>query len=345
MKVVDSDTHRLHSPLAEVEGGAAQSPREHPGRVDAIRDALKAAGGHDFVAPRHWGVEHIDAVHHPGLARFLEGAWLQFNERHPGTRDVVPDVFAMGGLRAGMTPAAEPQAIEGRLGYWCFETTTPITEGTYAAARGSVDIALTATALVLDGERAAYGLCRPPGHHATHALYGGYCFFNNAAIAAHHAAAVTGLRVAVLDVDFHHGNGTQQIFYDRGDVHYVSLHGDPARAYPFTVGFADEVGVGRGRGFNDNHPLPARTDDDSYLKVLERACQQIAAQRPGLLVVSLGLDTYELDPICDLALTTKGFARCGALVAALGLPTVVLQEGGYYVGALGANAAAWLSAF
>ena len=192
------------------------------------------------------------------------------------------------------------------------------------------------------GERVAYGLCRPPGHHATTSLYGGYCFFNNAAIAAAHAVGATGGRVAVLDVDYHHGNGTQQIFYERDDVAFVSLHGDPARAYPYHTGFADETGAGRGRGATCNVPLAAGTDDDAYLAALEPALAAVDAFDPAVVVVSLGVDTYVGDPMCDLALTTDGFGRCGAAVAALGRPLVVLQEGGYADDALGANVSAWL---
>ena len=252
--------------------------------------------------------------------------------------DVVPDVFAVPGLRGG----AEPGRVAARLGWWCYETTTPLTSGTYDAARSAVDSALAATDAVLGGELVAYGLCRPPGHHAATALYGGYCFFNNAAVAAHHAVSATGGRVAVLDVDYHHGNGTQEIFYERDDVGYVSLHGDPTRAYPYHTGFADETGSGRGSGCTCNVPLAAGLDDDAYLVALERTLEAVSGFAPDVVVVSLGVDTYVDDPICDLALTTEGFACCGRAVAELGVPLVVLQEGGYADAALGANVRAWL---
>ena len=183
-----------------------------------------------------------------------------------------------------------------RLGWWCFETTTPLTHGTYDAARSSVDVALTAADHVLGGDPVVYGLCRPPGHHAARAAYGGYCFFNNAAIVANHVAASTGGKVSVLDVDYHHGNGTQQIFYGRDDVQFVSLHGDPTRAYPYLTGFRDERGDGKGGGATSNFPLPANTDDDAYLDALAAACGEIAAFGSDTIVVSLGLDTYFDDP-------------------------------------------------
>jgi acetoin utilization deacetylase AcuC-like enzyme len=282
-------------------------------------------------------------VHDAGLERFLADAWSRYQQEVGTAREVTPDVFYRPALRRGMGEGHEPESVAGALGWWCFETTTPLTEGTYEAARGAVDTALTAMQAVLDGDRAAYGLCRPPGHHATSGLYGGYCFFNNAAIVAHHVASTTGTKVAVLDVDYHHGNGTQEIFYERDDVMYVSLHGDPRRAYPYAIGYADETGSGRGAGTNLNVPLPERTGDDDYVTALGDALGAIGRFAPSMVVVSLGLDTFVTDPICDLSITTDGFSRCGALVGELGLPTVVLQEGGYDVEHLGTNAVAWLS--
>lgn len=343
MKVVYTPAHLLHDPHVEFETSTAHAPWEHIGRAEAIRETLQADQQFDFLEPSTWGTSPIEAVHNPGLVRFLAEGWRQYAAAHPGVREVVPDVFYRPALRDKMSAGREPQAINGRVGYWCFETTTPLTEGTYQAALGAVDTALTSTRLVLDGEHHAYGLCRPPGHHATADLYGGYCFFNNAAVAANYVATTTGSKVTVLDVDYHHGNGTQQIFYDRDDVQYVSLHGDPARAYPYSIGFADETGAGRGLGCNRNYPLPARADDDLFVATLADACEQVAAFDPALLIVSLGLDTYITDPICDLAVTTEGMRRSGAAVGELGMPTVVLQEGGYDVSALGANVHAWLS--
>jgi acetoin utilization deacetylase AcuC-like enzyme len=342
VKAVYTLRHRLHHPERELEGSNFHDPFEHPGRAETIRAALAADDRFELVAPDEWGKEPIEAVHDPGLVAFLETAWHDFQIERGPMHDVIPDVFAMPALREGMGPAREPTSIGARLGWWCFETTTPIMQTTYEAARSSVDVALSAAALVTGGERFAYGLCRPPGHHAARAAYGGYCFFNNAAIVANDLARSTGSRVTVLDVDYHHGNGTQQIFYTRDDVQFVSLHGDPVRAYPFVTGHVDETGAGRGSGTTSNFPLPAATNDDDYLVALASACEDIVEFGPSLLVVSLGLDTYYLDPISDLALTTDGFDSCGAMVAALGLPTVVLQEGGYADDDLGENVRRWL---
>ena len=205
-----------------------------------------------------------------------------------------------------------------------------------------MDVALTTADLVLSGETVAYGLCRPPGHHAAAAMAGGYCFFNNAAIAAQSIVERTGERVAILDVDVHHGNGTQQIFWRRDDVRYASLHSDPRRLYPFFLGHADEVGEGPGRGANLNLPQPLRANDATYIAALDRAIEWIADAPGSIVVVSLGFDTYEHDPIGDLALTTAGYHEMGRRVASLGRRLVILQEGGYHVGDLGANARAWL---
>ena len=344
MKVVYTGAHLLHDPHAEMEASSVHAPYEHVGRALAIRDALAADPSFSIVGPARWGTAPIEAVHDADLVRFLSTAWAEYQAEVPGSREVFAEVFYRPGIRRAMTPARVPASIVGRLGWYCFETTTPLTETTYEASLGAVDTALTAASSVLAGERAAYGLCRPPGHHANTSNYGGYCFFNNAAIAAHHVASTTGTKVTVLDVDYHHGNGTQEIFYERDDVQYVSLHGDPARAYPFTIGYADETGAGRGSRCNCNIPLAAATGDDEYVGLLsDRVATEIDAFGPSLLVVSLGLDTFVTDPICDLALTTDGFERCGAAVGALGLPTVVLQEGGYDVAALGENARRWLT--
>jgi acetoin utilization deacetylase AcuC-like enzyme len=342
MKVVYTLRHRSHHPQFELENGALQEPFEHPGRAEMIRSALAADDTFEFIAPDEWGTDPIEAVHDPGLVAFLETAWGEYQQAHGFTHDVVPDIFALPALREGMGPVCEPEAIGARLGWWCFETTTPIMHGTYAAARSSVDVALTTADHVIGGESVAYGLCRPPGHHAARSAYGGYCFFNNAAVVANHLAGATGGKIAVLDVDYHHGNGTQQIFYDRADVQFVSLHGDPVRAYPYLTGHRDEIGTGAGRGTTSNYPMPLRADDEQYLDALAAACGEIAAFGAEMVVVSLGLDTYFDDPISDLSVTPEGFERSGALVRQLGLPTVVLQEGGYATEELGENARRWL---
>ena len=342
MYVVSSPDHLLHDNSIEVEWGIPAGHWEVPVRAEVISAALRARPDrYSFVAPTDHGRGPIDAVHDPGLVDFLARAWQDFQALRP-QREVFPDSYLHPALREGMGPAPEPSTVHAALGYWCFESMTPILEGTYPAARTAVDVALTATDLVLAGERVAYGLCRPPGHHAPRAAYGGYCYFNNAAVAAHHVVATTGAKVAVLDVDYHHGNGTQQIFYSRDDVLYASIHGDPHRAYPYMAGHADETGSGRGLGSNLNLPLVKGADDDVYAAALDRALTQVAGFGASVLIVSLGVDTYRLDPIGDFAVTTPAYRAHGAAVAELGLPTVVVQEGGYHVPALGENVTTWL---
>jgi acetoin utilization deacetylase AcuC-like enzyme len=347
MKVVYTDRHRAHDPRLETYLGIPLPANEVPARAHAIRDALALDGGFEVVEPSEHGTAPILAVHEAGLVRFLEQAWPEA-ERQAIERDfLVADTYPTRAMFQGMSDEIqaarpEPEAIGGRAGWWGLDSSNPIVKGTAEAARWSVDVALTAVDLVLGGEQAAYGLCRPPGHHAAAAMAGGYCFLNNAAIAAQAIVAATGDRVAILDVDVHHGNGTQQIFWRREDVLYASLHADPKRLYPFYLGHADEEGEGAGRGTNLNLPLALRADDETYLRAIDRAIDRIAGEPGSVLIVSLGLDTYHLDPIGDLALTTAGYHEMGRRVAALGRRLVILQEGGYYLPALGENARAWL---
>jgi acetoin utilization deacetylase AcuC-like enzyme len=342
MRAVHSDEHRRHAPTREVADGRPIDIFEIPDRAEAIRAALEADGGFELVSPTEHGAGPITAVHDPAMLAFLEDAWRDWRDAGEEAVEVFPDTFPLPAYREGMGPGREPRSPRARIGRWCFDTATPLVEGTYAAARAAVDVALTAADLVLGGESAAYGLCRPPGHHAARAMFGGYCFFNNGAIAAEELLRRTGEPVAVLDVDYHHGNGTQQIFYERGDVLYVSLHGDPDRAYPYFSGFAEETGAGAGAGATLNLPLPVRCANEEYLSNLDRGLEAIASFGAGVVVVSLGIDTYERDPICDLALTTEAYREAGRRLAALGRRVVVLQEGGYFVPDLGENVRAWL---
>jgi acetoin utilization deacetylase AcuC-like enzyme len=276
MRVVHSARHRLHAPTREVADGGAIGMYEVPERAEIIRRALEADGGFDVIEPAGHGADPIAAVHDPAMMEFLEGLWHDWRVAGEEPDEIFPDTFPLPAYGEGMGLGREPRAPRARIGRWCFDTATPVVEGTYAAARAAVDVALTASDLVLGGERFAYGLCRPPGHHAARAMFGGYCFFNNAAIVAESLVRRTAEPVAILDVDYHHGNGTQQIFYGRGDVLYVSLHGDPDRAYPYFSGFAEEVGTGEGEGATLNVPLPEGCPDEHYLAALERGLEAIA---------------------------------------------------------------------
>lgn len=344
MRVVYDQRHVLHDPATEVQYGVPIPIYEVPARVESIRAALLSDSEFSFTDPTLHGLGPITAVHNEGLVRFLAEAWGFWRKRSGGggmPPQFLPDTVLHPALREGMGPAPEPTAALGQIGYWCWETMTPLVVGSYQAALAAVDVALTAADLLLDGDRAVYGLARPPGHHCPRSAFGGYGLLNYSAAAIAYLAERVG-RVAVLDVDYHHGNGTQQIFYQRADVLYVSLHADPDRAYPYFIGWADERGSGAGEGFNVNLPLPAGCTNDDYLAALAAALQRVAEHDAAVLVVSLGLDTYGQDPIGDFALSTDVYHDVGRRVAGLGLPTLVLQEGGYFIPKLGVNARTWL---
>jgi len=347
MRVVYSPLHLAHDTVTETTMGSPIPANEVAERAEVIRAALEADGGFSIEPPTEHGTEPILAVHDPGLLRFLEEAWSSARSQSIPHPFLIADTYPTFRMFEGMSQEflasrPEPSFAAGRAGWWGLDTANPLVAGTYQASRAAVDVALTTTDLVLAGEAMAYGLCRPPGHHAARSMAGGYCFFNNAAVAAEAISRATAEPVAILDVDFHHGNGTQQIFWRRGDVLYVSLHADPDRQYPFFLGRADESGEGDGSGANLNIPLPAGTDDEAYLAALDRGLGAIAETKGDVVVVSLGFDTYGQDPIGDFALTTAVYHECGRRTAALGRKLVILQEGGYYRPALGANARAWL---
>jgi acetoin utilization deacetylase AcuC-like enzyme len=238
-----------------------------------------------------------------------------------------------------------PNSITGKLGYYAMAGETSISHGTWEAACAAADVALTGASQIKEGARAAFALCRPPGHHAARDLYGGYCFLNNAAIAAQYLRDTGAARVAILDVDFHHGNGTQDIFYDRPDVLYISLHGDPAEAFPYFSGFADETGTGAGAGFTLNLPLPPGTEFGAWRDALRAALMRIENFRADALVVSLGVDTFAEDPISFFRLQSADFSTYGRMIGGCALPTLFVLEGGYAVGEIGVNVVNVLTGF
>jgi acetoin utilization deacetylase AcuC-like enzyme len=345
--VIHSDAHLAHTGLIELASGLEIPCWESPERAQAIEAALHADGGFASEAPTEHGREPILAVHDADLVDMVEHAWSDAlaADAVDGSRPLLPDTFLLERYAGPMELRGLPPARHLRLGALCFDTATPIVAGTSAAALVAVDVALTAAERVLSGAPLAYGLCRPPGHHAARAMFGGYCYFNNAAIVAQWLVSHGGARkVAILDIDYHHGNGSQQLFWERGDVLYLSLHADPMRAYPYFSGHASETGADAGAGLTRNWPLPAHTAFDEYATALAEALGMVAgfgADAP--LVLSAGFDTYERDPIGDLRLRTADYARIGEMIRGLGVPVIVLQEGGYALDALGANALALLS--
>ena len=344
MLTVYTEQHRLQHGNAELVDGTLKPCFENPSRADMVLAEVDRAG-FERIAPTDHGKAPILAVHRDNYVRFLETFWSRWTapsrrSKTGRTYDALPLIWPTRCFRQ-----IEPQDIDGQLGYFSMDAGTPVTAGTWPAAYWSAQTALTGADRLLAGERAAFALCRPPGHHAAADVFGGYCFFNNAAIAAQHLRDSGLGRVAILDVDYHHGNGTQQIFYDRADVLFVSIHGDPRTEFPFYLGFADERGAGEGEGCNLNLPLPAGSDVPTWMAALEQACTAIAAFRPDALVVSLGLDTYEGDPISTFKLKTADFHAVGARLARLGLQTLFCLEGGYAVGPIGANAVRVVNGF
>ena len=348
MQVVYSPAHLGHDITVETSMGMSVPANEVAERVERIRIALAADGGFPVIGPTEHGEAPIMAVHDPGLVRFLEVAWSELRAQGLGRAFLSADTYPNRSMFEGMSDAAiaalvrEPVHAGGRAGFWGLDSAVPLVAGTYVAARAAVDVALTAVDLVLGGASAAYGLCRPPGHRAARSMYGGYCFFNNAAIAAEAIVRATGERVAILDLDYHHGNGSQQIFWRRGDVRYASIHADPDSDYPYFLGRADEIGEGDGAGENLNIPLRPGTTNEAYLAAVDRALEAIAAVAGSVVVVSLGFDTYGLDPIGTFALTTDVYHEVGRRTASLGRRLVIVQEGGYHRPSLGENARAWL---
>jgi acetoin utilization deacetylase AcuC-like enzyme len=302
-----------------------------------VRQALIDAG-HEEVPARRFSDDDLLAVHDADLVAWLSSAWDDWHagdyEALVGQDRVVPYVFATPALSCGM-PIRRPAATHARAGTFCYDTMTTVGPGTWRAARSAVDCALTATSLVVDGARAAYALCRPPGHHATPLGFGGSCYLNNAAVAAA-ALARQGRRVAVLDVDAHHGNGTQAVFWRRPDVFYGSVHVDPGAGwFPHVLGFADETGDGPGAGTTLNVPLQPGSGDASWADGVNRLVEGATRFGADALVVSLGVDAARDDPESPLQVSRDGFAATGRMLAELGLPTVLVQEGGYHLASLG----------
>ncbi|MBK5957443.1 acetylpolyamine amidohydrolase [Rhodoplanes elegans] len=339
MITIYSDAHALHDGKAELHDGKLVSSFEMPRRAELVLARVQEVGLGPVSPPKIFGLDPVRRVHAPDYVAFLETAWDEWVAEH-GEYDALPFTWIGPGMRRVV-----PDHIDGKLGYYSFDAGTPITAGTFRAIRSAADVALTGAELIVRGERVAFALTRPPGHHAHRACYGGYCFFNNAAVAAQALRDAGADRVAVLDIDYHHGNGTQDIFYSRGDVLFASLHADPVQEYPYYLGFSDETGEGAGEGTNVNYPLPFGTGFDVWHAALRHALARIATFRADALVVSLGVDTYKGDPISRFRLDTADYPVIGAALAGAGLPTLFVMEGGYAVEAIGVNAVGVLQGF
>jgi len=340
MRTVFTEEHRFQDGKSELIDGKLLPCFEMPKRAEYVIDRVREVGLGEVVGYQDFGRGPLERVHSEPFLRFLETAWEAWVEAH-GEYDALPLVWPTRGFRTDV----EPDAIDGKLSYFSLDAGTPITAGTWRAVTAAANVALTGQKMVAGGEGAVFSLCRPPGHHASQDVYGGYCFLNNAAIAAQAFLDAGAGRVAILDVDYHHGNGTQSIFYERSDVLFASLHGHPKQEFPYFLGYEDETGAGAGEGFNHNYPLLWGSAFDRYGAALEDACAKIEPYGPDALVISLGVDTFEKDPISKFKLTREDYPRIGARIARIGRPTLFVMEGGYAVEEIGINAVGVLTGF
>ncbi len=339
MKTIYSPLHASHHGNLELNGGELIPCFEIPQRAELILEQIVAADLGPVAEPTPQSLDTACKIHDPGYIEALQSIWQMWTaEGSSGT--AIPAVFPVGG--ASRTP---PQTAAGLLGFYSFDAGATFVEGTWQAIRASHDVALTAADLIAGGEPSAFALCRPPGHHAGKASMGGYCYLNNAAIAAQRLLEKGVKKVTVLDVDYHHGNGTQEIFYERGDVQVINIHADPRVAYPYFYGHADETGMGAGARCNRNLPLPLGTAFDDWSKALDEACDEIKRYAPDVLIVSLGVDTFAGDPISGFRLKNTDYPRIGQRLRAAGRQTLFVMEGGYAVEAIGVNVASTLEAF
>ncbi len=337
MKAIFDDRQWKHQPRYFMANGAILPNPEQAERIDRLLAGAKAAGC-SVEAPFDAGMSPIAALHSPEYLYFLENIHTRWKRIEGAGEEVIPNIHP-----ANRTDSY-PKSAVGQAGFHQADTACPIASGTWEAAYWSAQSAITGADLLAAGEDAVYALARPPGHHAFGDLAGGFCFLNNSAIAAERLRA-NGLRAAILDVDVHHGNGTQGIFYHRSDILTVSIHADPERFYPFFWGQAHERGAGDGLGYNLNLPLERGTPDEAYLATLDLALRRIRAFGADVVVVALGLDAFVDDPFKGLAVTTAGFGRIGAAIAGLGVPCLFVQEGGYLCDELGENLTSVLNGY
>jgi len=331
MKTVYSPCHSLQKAEAELMRGERVPTFETPRRAEMVLAAVEREFGEKTIAPRDFGITPLAKVHDEEMLNFLSTFWERWSAENRSV-NAFPNVWP-----PRRSDESRTRRIGAELGRFCFDMSSPIMKGSWRAISASANVALTAQELVSGGENSAFALCRPPGHHAGRDYFGGYCFLNNAAAAAQGFRTAGASKVAILDIDYHHGNGTQDIFYDRQDVLTVSIHADPTLEYPYYWGFADEKGQGTGQGFNLNLPLPIGTTFEGYSQMLDASLTRIAQFGAEVLVVSLGVDTYDGDPISKFKLGSGDFTRIGNAIARLRLPTLFVMEGGYAIADIGIN--------
>lgn len=338
MIAVFDETQRTHAPQAYMVAGRLQPTPETPGRLEMLLEGVRRAGA-SIVSPPGIFSDTLALVHDRRYIQFLSTLHERWHRQPDASETPLANVFALG--RANLPAAGYPDSIAGQVGYHLGDSSCPVTKDTFSAARASAATAVHAAKLVMEGEKLVYALCRPPGHHAASDVAAGFCYFNNCAIAAERLTRA-GKKTAILDIDVHHGNGTEAIFYDRADVLTVSIHAHPKRFYPFFWGYPEERGRGQGEGFNLNLPLERGTTLRPYLVALDAAVRCVSDFAPDILIVAAGLDIAEDDPFKGFAIKTQEFAGVGKAIAALDLPILAVQEGGYPSPSLSANLASLL---
>ena len=333
--IVITSEHAGHDPDRLAPTGDGRRYWEVPARAHTLRDTLTARGHTVRPASAH-PMGPIERVHDAGYLSFLASAFDRYREL-PGSGTA---------LRAGAFAVRPmdrlPAHVLGQAGYYLSSLSAPILAGTWVAALSSAHAAIDGADLIIKGAPIAYALCRPPGHHAYADIAGGFCYLNNAAIAAQRMLDAGGGPIAILDFDVHHGNGTQSIFFARDDVFYASVHGDPAWLYPYYAGYAEEIGTGAGVGWNLNLPLPSGSGNDRFVPAVQRAVEAIMRKKPTALIISVGFDAHAGDPTANLAVDRDAFAGAGRAIAGAGLPVLLVQEGGYIVERLADNLGAFL---
>lgn len=340
MRIIYSKNHHQHAPPFEFTQGQLTPANECPVRADIILKHLQRTTWAQIQAPHSYAREKILAIHDHGMVDLLENAYQAWEAQ--GKRG---SIFPSSWPAPGIARLRTPENIDAKLGFYCADTASPLTKTSWEAVKSSADCVLTAADVVLHDESIAFSLCRPPGHHAGARFFGGFCFLNNSAIAAQHMLDEGKKKIAILDLDYHHGNGTQDIFYARKDVLTISIHADPRFEYPFYWGHAEETGEGEGVGYNLNFPLPLGSGWDVWSSALEKALDRIQLFSPDVLIIGLGVDTYKEDPISLFHLETDHYPVMAAKISALGLPTLIVMEGGYAVDALGQNVVGFLEGF
>ena len=336
MKSFYHPDQKLHDPKTYLSRGQMRKPQEIPDRVDAMLAGLERLNL-SVTQPKDYGMDPLLAVHERGYLDFLKTAHQRWKETSQDWGDeVMSNIYVR-----------QPNPLRGILAQaarYLADGSCPIGQHTWTSSYWSAQSAVAGAEAILNGDQKAYALCRPPGHHARRDAAGGFCYINSTAAAAQYLRNDFA-KVAILDTDMHHGQGIQEIFYDRDDVLYVSVHGDPTNFYPVVAGFDDEHGEGLGQGFNQNLPMPHGSSEQIFFDYVDKAMLTLAKFKPDVLVLALGFDVYKNDPQSLVAVTTEGFERLGRIVASLGLPTLVVQEGGYHLGDMAANTASFFRGF